>query len=218
MLCLLLTLIIPNRSVVWSTLRTSRIPTRSDAQSASPSLSPTSTNLVTEPQSNGQLETDLSIRKTPPDKVPYEQNSTTTSSGLPSLLDLFKEQNVTEAEVNPLWSTPRYGTNSKPSVSGDKRIVGGTLAAAGAYPTYAFTAGSQLCGSTLIWYDVLLTAAHCDTAFLDGILIGGLRIDGSDGRFVQVTGEYPHPEYSFETGRSDTLLGCSVTNFRRLRR
>jgi hypothetical protein len=45
-------------------------------------------------------------------------------------------------------------------LSGAKRIVGGTAAARGDYPTFVFSAGEQLCGATLIWYDVLLTAVR----------------------------------------------------------
>lgn len=89
----------------------------------------------------------------------------------------------------------------------ETRIVGGSPAAAEAYPAYAFTAGSDLCGSTLIHHDILLTAAHCKGAFLNnGVVVGGILIDGSDGRFVEVTKELPHPHYSYSNQQNDVML------------
>jgi secreted trypsin-like serine protease len=39
-----------------------------------------------------------------------------------------------------------------------------------------------------------------------GIVIGGLNIDGSDGRVVPVTSELPHPDYNFDTDANDIMV------------
>lgn len=54
--------------------------------------------------------------------------------------------------------------------------------------------------------DALLFQAHCVGAFKDGALIGGLRIDGSDSRFVSVSEEFPHPDYVFDTDANDIMV------------
>jgi hypothetical protein len=49
------------------------------------------------------------------------------------------------------------------------RIVGGTPVAVGEYPFFAWTAGSTLCGATLIHEDILLTAAVSLTSRLQAL-------------------------------------------------
>lgn len=51
-----------------------------------------------------------------------------------------------------------------------------------------------------------LLQAHCVGAFIDGALIGGLLLDGSDSRFVPVSEEYPHPGYVFDTDANDIMV------------
>lgn len=145
---------------------------------------------------------DIFLRKVPPIKAHFiPTNDSNSTPSMSSLLFGSQQGLMGDKRLESMNSNSRSYMNSNSSLTGDKRIVGGTTAEAGAYPTYAFTAGAQLCGSTLIWYDVLLTAAHCDGAFLDGVLIGGLMLDGSDGRFIAVNEEYPHPDYNFDTGK-----------------
>lgn len=89
-----------------------------------------------------------------------------------------------------------------------KRIIGGKDVVAGRYEYLALTFGRFLCGATLIHEDVLLTAAHCDEqgAFDDGILLGGIRIDGSDGTFHSVTETIVHEDFRGGTSPHDIML------------
>jgi trypsin len=74
-------------------------------------------------------------------------------------------------------------------------IVGGTQVT-NAYPFLAFSSGSELCGATLIWSDILLSAGHCASAFVDsGVFIGGLQLSGTDGEYHQVERVLVHPDY-----------------------
>jgi hypothetical protein len=84
------------------------------------------------------------------------------------------------------------------------RIVGGTPAPAGAFPFYAKSLPTTLCGATLIWEDILLTAAHCTGAFLNGAAIGGIRLDDSDATVIPVDSELPHPDYDALTNENGT--------------
>jgi len=89
----------------------------------------------------------------------------------------------------------------------EKRIVGGSDAGPNEYPTFVLSAGQAKCGGTLIHEDIVLTAAHCAGAFLDsGIYIGGILLDGSDGRLVGVSREIPHPSYDRDNDLNDVML------------
>ena len=89
----------------------------------------------------------------------------------------------------------------------ENRIVGGSDAGPNEYPTFVLSAGPAKCGGTLIHEDIVLTAAHCAGAFLDsGIYIGGILLDGSDGRLVGVSREIPHPSYDQDNDLNDVML------------
>lgn len=88
-----------------------------------------------------------------------------------------------------------------------QRIVGGKPVAREAYPAFAIPAGSRLCGATVIHPDVLLTAAHCKGAFLEGALIGATQLSGVDlQEFLPVELERPHPEYLPGPHENDIML------------
>jgi secreted trypsin-like serine protease len=89
----------------------------------------------------------------------------------------------------------------------DPRIVGGTPAAFGDFPFYASTILPSLCGGTLIHEDIILTAAHCGDAFLDGVHIGGVLVNGMDAvEVVSVDQEFPHMDYDPTTTINDIML------------
>jgi hypothetical protein len=86
------------------------------------------------------------------------------------------------------------------------RIVGGIPSTAGSFPYYAKSIGNTLCGATLIWEDVLLSAANCEGAFVDGVAIGGTKLDNSDATVLEVDSEYIHPAYDPVTKANGTLF------------
>jgi trypsin len=81
----------------------------------------------------------------------------------------------------------------------EQRIVGGELAAPGAYPSYAIPDFSDgLCGATLIHSDILISAAHCEGVFVgNNIYIGGNQLSGSDAvETLFATAERIHPSFN----------------------
>ena len=50
------------------------------------------------------------------------------------------------------------------------RVINGTDAKEGDYPFFVQAEG---CGGSLIWNDIVLTAAHCEGAFYNRVLVGG---------------------------------------------
>ena len=80
----------------------------------------------------------------------------------------------------------------------DARIVGGTPAEVGEFPSFVWTAGSQICGGSVIWDDIVLTAAHCAGFFIErGIIYNGVLLNGGAGElFKAVDAELAHPNYN----------------------
>jgi trypsin len=95
------------------------------------------------------------------------------------------------------------------SLKAEPRIVGGTAADVGEFPSFVWTAGSQLCGGSLIWDDIVLTAAHCAGYFIErGIVYNGVRLNLGAGELVRgVEAELPHPNYNItEQDANDIML------------
>jgi secreted trypsin-like serine protease len=76
------------------------------------------------------------------------------------------------------------------------RIVGGTSVGSSDYPFFAFPDGNMLCGATLIWNDILISAAHCgDDAWKDGVWLGGNHLSARSSKYYTTTKTLIHPEY-----------------------
>jgi len=87
------------------------------------------------------------------------------------------------------------------------KIVGGTPAGNGKYPSYGFNAGDVgLCGGTLIHPDIVMTAAHCSKEFADGWYQGGNTVNGAASEFAAVALEFPHPNYEPGPENNDIML------------
>lgn len=93
-------------------------------------------------------------------------------------------------------------------------IVGGTPAAAGAYPSFAHPhtsnrQGYGLCGAVLVHADVLLTAGHCESAFRRGtaVHLGGTQLSGTDAfDTIETVATLVHPRHNGWTLDRDLLL------------
>lgn len=87
----------------------------------------------------------------------------------------------------------------------ESRIVGGTEAPQGKYPFFVQGDG---CGASLIWEDVVLTAAHCQGAFDGSVYVGpSVQYNTSGGaEQIQVQRQVPHPSYSSNTEAYDFML------------
>jgi secreted trypsin-like serine protease len=93
-------------------------------------------------------------------------------------------------------------------VQAQSRIVGGTPTGTNDYPYYAFPAGTNLCGATLIWTDILMSAAHCGVkgTWNGGILLGGNSLTGSSSTFYSTNKTLIHPNYNNVTAYNDIML------------
>lgn len=85
------------------------------------------------------------------------------------------------------------------------RIVGGSQSSPGMYPFFVEWEG---CGASLIYEDIILSAAHCNVIDTDEVLIGAFQRDsetyGAELRTVVERRE--HPGYSTYTLANDFLV------------
>jgi secreted trypsin-like serine protease len=105
-------------------------------------------------------------------------------------------------------------TNNKNSntyifVEGVGKIVGGTTVTnVTRYPYYARPASRYLCGASLIWGNVLVTAAHCGSlVWSSGVWLGGIkRPFDSNSKFYNVSKIIIHPQYNGVNNYNDIAL------------
>jgi secreted trypsin-like serine protease len=164
---------------------------------------------------------------------------TTTALDI-TALDLWREKlknNVKSKSLresthrSSLWETKSSSLSTRNLK--ETRIIGGTTAASGRYPYYAFieikTTDDQtfFCSATLIWEDILLSSAHCitDVLALDGVSLEGIdayvgleSLDAlDDAEFRQISIVIPNDEYNQETQENDLILFKLATPIRNVR-
>jgi Trypsin len=118
------------------------------------------------------------------------------------------------------WETMSSSSSTRTLM--DTRIVGGTTAASGRYPYFAFveikTTDGQIffCSATLIWEDILLSSARCisDVLAIDGVALEGIdayigleSLDVLDAaEFRQISNVIPNDDFNQETQENDLTL------------
>lgn len=108
-----------------------------------------------------------------------------------------------------------FSDNDK--IDNQVRIVGGSPATAGRYPSYAIPVleGRCLCGSTLVWPDILVSAAHCAGCFREAgaVAIGGNQRDTSDAlETIEIDYVVIHDNYHSNTLENDIVMMKLVRN------
>lgn len=113
-------------------------------------------------------------------------------------------QDASTTETLPAPSTANSGNFS---LNSETRIVDGLDASPREYPYFVFGAG---CGGSLIWYDIVLTAAHCWDAFeINSVVyVGSHLLRSTAGGAVKrrVTQRLLDPNYNIDTISSDFML------------
>lgn len=110
---------------------------------------------------------------------------------------------VRGVDPKPTFSTVGGGATGK--------IVGGELVAElGKYPFFSITFNSFVCGSFLVWPDVLVSAAHCVAAFdtTDSVAqIGGTIVRPSNAPELRsIPGYTQHPQFQLSLFRNDIMV------------
>jgi hypothetical protein len=90
-------------------------------------------------------------------------------------------------------------------VPAESRIVGGNNAQQGDYPFFVQGNG---CGGSLVWDDVVLTAAHCEGAFDGSVLVGPYIQSSTSGgaEIIDVVRQIAHPAYDSNSEAYDFML------------
>lgn len=88
----------------------------------------------------------------------------------------------------------------------EPKIINGEDADSGEFPFFVQGSG---CGASLIADDIVLTAAHCEQAFLNSVIVGNYLLDqvtgDSESRSI-VSPLYVHPDFSSATMENDFMI------------
>jgi hypothetical protein len=100
---------------------------------------------------------------------------------------------------------PRKMLHSRVHVPAESRIVGGSNTQQGEYPFFVQGNG---CGGSLVWDDIVLTAAHCQGAFNGRVLVGPYIESNTSGgaEYIDVAEQVPHPSYNSNSEAYDFML------------
>jgi trypsin len=137
---------------------------------------------------------------------PLEMLSSTQFPAESLIVEGFSKQVVAKPEPMIQKTKPLKMPHSTP-MPAESRIVGGTDAQPGAYPF--FVQGVD-CGGSLIWDDIVLTAAHCTYGFPvgDSALVGNYILNNASGgaESIDVAQQVPHPLWDDSSKVYDVML------------
>jgi hypothetical protein len=125
-------------------------------------------------------------------------------------VDIERQVEVKE-EDQPVRTLTRA---KRKHVLGNNRIIGGVLANEQEFPFFVQGDG---CGASLVWDDMVLTAAHCEGVFNDRVLVGAQQrnkeVNGAEWMKV-LSPMKVHPSYSRKTDAwyVSSFLQCSFIN------
>nr|XP_039271943.1 trypsin alpha-3-like [Styela clava] len=95
------------------------------------------------------------------------------------------------------------------------KIIGGTAGSTGQFPSIVFQekSGSFFCGGTLIGYDKVLSAAHCEQNLVGLTVTAGTAYRSSGGVTKPVARKVVHTGYNSNTLQNDIMLLYTSTSF-----
>ena len=122
------------------------------------------------------------------------------------ILSFLKNCSAAEQEPTDILRREMEGTATEEAIEEhnpfQSRIVGGTIASASDYGFNVFLGG---CGGSLIWSDIILTAAHCQPLYPESARIGGsTKITGLRRSIVGYGTR--HPNYSPRSQDHDFMV------------